>query len=105
MWFLGPLDPGNAREPEAARAAAEGAGLRVVDLRLERLKAEFHDIGAVVYYLRTVIWIVPGFTVRKYEARLRELDALIRAEGSFTAYATRFLIEARRGGQEISPSR
>jgi SAM-dependent methyltransferase len=93
-WFLGPPEPGEDREPERARAAAEAAGLRVADLRTERLETVFHDIGAVVYYLRTVIWIVPGFSVRKYRERLRELDRKIRTEGRFTAYATRFLIEA-----------
>jgi len=40
--------------------------------------------------------MVPGFTVEAYRDRLRELDAQIRAEGSFVAYSARFLIEARR---------
>jgi len=48
-----------------ARAAAEAAGLRVIDLRMESLHTEFRDIGAVIYFLRKVIWIVPGFTVAR----------------------------------------
>ncbi len=57
---------------------------------------EFFDIGAVIYFLRKVIWMVPGFTVAQYRDRLRELDEQIRRDGSFVAYSSRFLIEARR---------
>ncbi len=57
---------------------------------------EFRDIGAVVYLLRKMIWMVPGFTVAGYRDRLRELDALIRDEGPFVPHSARFLIEARK---------
>ncbi|SBT41659.1 class I SAM-dependent methyltransferase [Micromonospora narathiwatensis] len=93
--ILGPLPPAANRHPEQAVAAAEAAGLRVVDLRTAALRAVFHDIGAVVYFLRKVIWTVPGFTVERYHAELRRLHDRIRAEGAFVAHAHRFLIEAR----------
>ncbi|MFG1703681.1 class I SAM-dependent methyltransferase [Nonomuraea sp. M3C6] len=98
-FFMGPRD-GSARDPEKARAAAESAGLEVVDLRFERLRMEFGDVGAVIYFLRKVIWTVPGFSVERYRARLREMHELIEADGPFVAHSSRFLIEARRpGGQ------
>ncbi len=63
-FFLGPQpEARRARDPEIESAAARAAGLDIVDLRAERLRVEFFDIGAVVYFLRKVIWIVPGFTV------------------------------------------
>ncbi|WP_369185235.1 class I SAM-dependent methyltransferase [Streptomyces sp. Y1] len=96
-YFLGPQPQARlGRRPEAAVEEARAAGLEVVDLRSERLRIEFRDIGAVVYFLRKVIWMVPGFTVDAHRERLRELDALIRAEGPFVAHSARFLIEARR---------
>ncbi|KJS61920.1 class I SAM-dependent methyltransferase [Streptomyces rubellomurinus] len=96
-YFLGPQPRARlGRRPEAAVEEARAAGLEVVDLRSERLRIEFRDIGAVVYFLRKVIWMVPGFTVDAHRERLRELDALIRAEGPFVAHSARFLIEARR---------
>ncbi|MGA5822907.1 class I SAM-dependent methyltransferase [Kitasatospora sp. NPDC094028] len=96
-YFLGPQPRARlGRRPEAAVEAARAAGLEVVDLRSERLRIEFRDIGAVVYFLRKVVWMVPGFTVDAHRERLRELDALIRAEGPFVAHSARFLIEARR---------
>lgn len=57
---------------------------------------EFHDVGAVVWFLRKVIWLVPGFTVDAYRDRLRELHELMEAEGPFVAHSSRYLIEARK---------
>ncbi|MET7968929.1 class I SAM-dependent methyltransferase [Micromonospora sp. NPDC005305] len=94
--LLGPLPPPEHRHPEQAVAAAEAAGLTVVDLRTATLRTVFHDIGAVVWFLRKVVWTVPGFTVDRYRAELRRLHERIRAEGPFVAHAQRFLIEARR---------
>ncbi|WP_330246089.1 MULTISPECIES: class I SAM-dependent methyltransferase [unclassified Streptomyces] len=100
-YFLGPQPPEAraARDPQRARADAEAAGLEVVDLRLETLRTEFFDIGAVVYFLRKVIWMVPGFTVEQYRPQLAALHHLIETEGPFVAHTTRFLIEARKPQQ------
>lgn len=97
-YFLGPLpeDVRNGRHPDRARAAAEAAGLDVVDLRAERLRIEFHDIGAVVHFLRKVIWMVPDFTVDRYRTELRALHERIEAKGPFVAHSARFLIEAHK---------
>ncbi|WP_030668306.1 class I SAM-dependent methyltransferase [Streptomyces sp. NRRL B-1347] len=97
-YFLGeqPEEVRNARDPEGERAAAEAAGLDVVSLRAERLRMEFFDVGAVVHFLRKVVWMVPGFTVDAYRTRLRELHELIREEGPFVAHSTRHLFDARK---------
>jgi SAM-dependent methyltransferase len=99
-YFRGPQseETRRNRHPEDARKAAEAAGLEVVDLRAETLRTEFSDIGAIVYFLRKVIWMVPGFTVEQYRDRLSELDRQIRRDGPFVAHTARFLIEARKAG-------
>ena len=94
-FFLGPV-PADGRGDQKSKALAEAAGLEVVDLRSARLRMEFHDIGAVVYFLRKVIWMVPGFTVAAYHDRLRELHDRITSDGPFVAHSSRFLIEARK---------
>ncbi|MFJ6568240.1 class I SAM-dependent methyltransferase [Streptomyces sp. NPDC091292] len=97
-YFLGPQPEATrtARDPGRARRDAEAAGLRITDLRAERLRIEFLDIGAVVHFLRKVIWMVPDFTVERYRVRLRELHERIVAEGPFVAHSSRFLIEAHK---------
>ncbi len=95
-YMLGPLPPGSTRDPRAARVAARTAGLTVRDLREERLRTVFNDVGAVVYFLRLVIWIVPGFTVEGYHDKLLALHEQIQRSGPFVTYASRFLIEAQK---------
>ncbi|MEU6535311.1 class I SAM-dependent methyltransferase [Streptomyces sp. NPDC047000] len=106
--FLGPrtADSRGVRDPERERAGAEAAGLEVVGLTAERLRMEFHDIAAVVHFLRKVIWMVPGFTVAAYEPQLRALHARIEADGPFVAHSTRHLFDIRKpepGREERDP--
>ena len=96
-WFMGPQpDAWEHRRPETDREEATDAGLSIVDLRHERLRMEFLDVGAMIYFLRKVIWIVPGFTVERYEQRLKALHDHIAANGPFVAHSSRFLIEAAK---------
>ncbi|ARP72057.1 methyltransferase type 11 [Streptomyces sp. MUSC 125] len=97
-YFLGPQteEVRDARDPGRERADAEAAGLEVAVLRAERLRMEFHDIAAVVHFLRKVVWMVPGFTVEAYEPQLRALHERIVREGPFVAHSTRHLFDARK---------
>lgn len=96
-FFLGPMPRKGAQyEPEAVRADAVTAGMEIIDLRSERLRAEFFDVGAVIYFLRKVIWTVPDFSVDAHLDRLRQMHELIEAQGPFVAHATRVLVEARK---------
>ncbi|MFJ8635897.1 methyltransferase domain-containing protein [Streptomyces sp. NPDC093568] len=99
-YFLGPQpeEVRGGRHPDREGADAEAAGLEIVDLRAEALRMEFHDIAAVVHFLRKVVWMVPGFTVEAYEPQLRALHERIESEGPFVAHSTRHLFEARRPG-------
>ncbi|MFF5721166.1 class I SAM-dependent methyltransferase [Streptomyces buecherae] len=96
-YFLGPRpEARRSRHPDDESAAARAAGLEVVDVRTERLRMEFLDVGAVVYFLRKVVWTVPGFTVDRYRDPLRALHERIAADGPFVAHSSRTLIEARK---------
>jgi hypothetical protein len=63
---------------------------------MERPRVEFFDIGAIIYFLRKVIWTVPDFTVDHCRGRLRELHERITRDGPFVTYSSRVLIEARK---------
>jgi SAM-dependent methyltransferase len=93
-FLMGPQLVSGAREPARAAADATAQGLEVVDLRRETLRVEFFDVGAVVYFLRKVIWTVPGFTSDAYREPLRRLHDQIRSDGRFVSHSERFLIEA-----------
>jgi SAM-dependent methyltransferase len=96
-FFLGPMpEKGAEYQPDVQRAQAQAAGLHVVDVRMERLRMEFFDVGAVIYFLRKVIWTVPGFTVERHHNRLGELHDRIEAQGPFITHSTRVLFEARK---------
>lgn len=95
-FLMGPLPDASIRDPGVERRAAEGAGLVVHNMRLEHPGTAFYDIGAVVYFLRLVPWIVPGFTVPTYRESLRELHEAIERHGAFEATASRTLVEATK---------
>jgi SAM-dependent methyltransferase len=96
-YFLGPQPHKWAEmQPDTQTARAQAAGLRVVQMRMERMRAEFFDIGAVIYFLRKVIWTVPDFSVDRYRDRLREMHEHIEANGPFVAHSARLLVEARK---------
>jgi SAM-dependent methyltransferase len=95
-FLMGPQPVNQSRSPERARAAAEAAGLEVLDLRTCALRVEFFDVGAVVHFLRKVHWTVPDFTPEGYQGRLRALHEQIRRDGMFASTAQRMLVEARR---------
>ncbi|MEV5958995.1 methyltransferase domain-containing protein [Streptomyces sp. NPDC051987] len=97
-FFLGPQPEAvrGVRHPDGERAAAQAAGLEVVALRAERLRMEFHDIAAVVHFLRKVVWLVPGFSVEKYEPQLRALHQRMETQGPFVAHSSRHLFDARK---------
>ncbi|WP_180936994.1 class I SAM-dependent methyltransferase [Nocardioides ungokensis] len=94
--MIGPFEVGTAREPEVHRAAAEAAGLEVTRLERASLPMTFDDVGAVVVFLRKVIWTVPEFSVEAYRPQLLALHERIRRDGPFRATSERFLIEAHR---------
>ena len=68
--------------PVAGWAAA---GLVVTQLREQALRVEFFDVGAVAYFLRKVLWTVPGFTVAGYAAPLARMHEHITEHGCSSA--------------------
>ncbi|MGH3305450.1 MAG: SAM-dependent methyltransferase, partial [Streptosporangiaceae bacterium] len=102
-FMMGPQPVNQGRSPARAVAAAQAAGLAVTIVREQTLRLEFFDVGAVVYFLRKVLWTVPGFTVAGYAEPIARMHAHISERGSFVSHAPRFLIEARKpGAGEIS---
>ncbi len=95
-FFLGPVEPSDGRHHEVEATRAEGVGLEVVQCRNERLRLAFFDVGAMVFFLRKVVWTVPDFTVDRYRRRLRDLHDQIERDGAFHSTMSRTLFEVRK---------
>ena len=72
------------------------SSLEIVQCRNERLRLEFFDVGAMIFFLRKVIWTVPNFTVERHRDRLREMHDHIERHGVFHSTMSRTLFEARK---------
>jgi SAM-dependent methyltransferase len=93
-FMMGSQPISRTRSVDRATSLATSAGLEVLNVQEESLPIEFFDVGAVVYFLRKVIWTVPDFTTDKYRSRLKSMYDLIEKNGSFKSHSQRFLIEA-----------
>jgi SAM-dependent methyltransferase len=60
----------------------------------------FTDVGAIVYYLRAVPWLVPGFSVDTHLDNLLRLQRRIEDRGKLVFEARLFWIEARKPRKE-----
>jgi SAM-dependent methyltransferase len=95
-YFLGPLESEFGRHHELEADQAQAAGLEIVECRNERLRVEFFDVGAMVFFLRKVIWTVPDFTADRYRDRLKELHDQIERDGVFHSSMSRTLFDVRK---------
>jgi SAM-dependent methyltransferase len=59
-------------------------------------KVKFLDIGAVVYFLKAIPWIVDNFSVDSHLEYLRKLQENLEREGKLEFTYARFLVFARK---------
>ena len=57
---------------------------------------EFTDVGAIVYYLKAVPWLVPGFSVEMHLDPLMALQRQHETGAALAFSARKYLIEARK---------
>ena len=81
---------------EGTSAAIEAVGLAIITAREWTGELTFTDVGAVVYYLKAVPWLVPGFSVETHLDGLIELQRRLNAGEQLAFEARKFLIEARK---------
>lgn len=79
---------------EAAVVDMEATGLRVTATRQVRTVRRFHDVGALVFYLRMVPWQVPGFDVHTHRESLRTAHEWMERGLPLTCTVHRFSVEA-----------
>lgn len=82
--------------PEYYLPWIEHEGLELIELREYRGAEVFTDVGALVYFLKAIPWLVPDFSVATHTETLLQLHARIIC-GEQLRFTTRgYLIEARK---------
>lgn len=82
--------------PEKYLAKLQSAGMHVVDLQEWSGRLGFIDVGAIVYYLKAVPWLVPGFSIESHLSYLLKLQDRLEAGEELSFSARKYLIEARK---------
>jgi SAM-dependent methyltransferase len=92
---------GGAASHIANNLSTVGADLKAHGLTIVRGEAwtgrqTFSDVGALVYFLKVIPWIVHGFGVDKHAAVLEELQDRVDAGAPLSFKIERFLVEAQK---------
>jgi SAM-dependent methyltransferase len=72
------------------------AGMIVDDTQEWSGKLAFTDVGAIVYYLRAVPWLVSGFSVETHLSHLLALEQRLESGEGLTFVASKYLIEGHK---------
>lgn len=72
----------------------QAAGLETIDNREWSGRIAFSDVGAIVYYLKAVPWLVPGFSVETHLPVLLSLQRRLERGESLSFSARKYLLEA-----------
>jgi SAM-dependent methyltransferase len=102
LWAIDLLDAFDARPqwpdatPEKYLPGLQEAGLEIVNVQNWSGELTFTDVGAIVYYLKAVPWLVPGFSVESHWKYLLNLQNQLEDKESLTFTARKYLIEARK---------
>ena len=102
MWahdllaVFGARPPWPETTPKGTLAAIEATGLVVVTADEWTGELAFTDVGAVVYYLKAVPWLVPGFSVEAHLDGLIDLQRRLDTDERLAFEARKFLVEARK---------
>ncbi len=76
------------------------AGLTITVVQESEGKLRFTDVGAIVYYLKAVPWLVPGFTVSTHFPVLKRLYLRLQERGRLEFAHKMYSIETRKASAE-----
>lgn len=74
----------------------EDTGCPVIEHKEAFSFTRFHDVGAIVYYLKAVPWEIPDFSIEKYWHQLVEIHHLIQQKGFVDVPFHSFLLIAKK---------
>jgi SAM-dependent methyltransferase len=74
----------------------KAVGMEMVNTQEWSGQLTFTDVGAIVYYLKAVPWLVPGFSVDFHLKQLLDLQMKLDNGETLAFVARKYLIEARK---------
>ena len=74
----------------------ESARLGIIQAEEWSGRLVFTDVGAIVYYLKAVPWLVPGFSVETHLQNLLNLQHRLESGQQLAFTARKYLIEAKK---------
>jgi SAM-dependent methyltransferase len=72
------------------------AGFKIMRSEKWKGKRRFNDIGAIVYYLKAIPWIVKDFSVNKHLSYLKKLQEKLNKNKKLEFDTARFMILAKK---------
>lgn len=94
LALMGARPPWENCTPQRYVPLLEAAGMKIVEVQDWKGKLEFSDVGAIVYYLKAIPWMVPGFGVDTHLDYLLKLEDILHENGRLLFTARTFMIEA-----------
>jgi ubiquinone/menaquinone biosynthesis C-methylase UbiE len=82
--------------PEKYLPRLKRAGLEIINHEDWSGELAFTDVGAIVYYLKAVPWLVPRFSVESHLKYLHNLQNQLENNELLTFTARKYIIEARK---------
>lgn len=84
------------KNAEIEKRQLEKVGFKVEIAKDWKGKAEFKEVGAIVYFLKAIPWVVKDFSVDAYLPILKKLQTKADSGKKLVFKETRFLIRARK---------
>lgn len=81
---------------EKIRGEVENAGFAIREAKDWKGTVEFKDVGAIVYFLKAIPWVVEGFRVEKHVQYLMKLQQKLENGQKFLFTEVRFFVWARK---------
>ncbi|HWR11136.1 MAG TPA: class I SAM-dependent methyltransferase [Rectinemataceae bacterium] len=94
LWMGAPPSEYASWSLGSAMARLERAGFSIIRRKECVGVSRFFDVGALVYYLKCVPWMVPDFSLEKYRDEILRVAGVIEEEGYIDFIRHRFLIVA-----------
>lgn len=81
---------------EYASKMLKSTGFRIIKMNEAFPYTRFYDVGALVYYLKAIPWVITGFSVKQHHKTLFHLHTRMQQKGFLDIQEHRFIIISQK---------